>query len=226
MEEYSLLNPVISIVLTRFELFPWHLRLHSVYELRDAEAPEVPLTEDLQFHFLELTERKWEHFRSQLAQETGSQQNQLPLRNWMDFLLNANRKTEDEMESMINETPGLDVAYGKFQAFTRDEELRDLALRRQMAIWDRKAEIEKGMTMGIEKGMTMGIEKGVAMGIEKGVAQGLVHSVCQTLQFRFGSEVPMELIQKISAITDTETLQMLFQKAFQVQTLSEFTQNL
>ena len=52
--EYTLMRPVISIVLTRFPIFPQLKKIHTVFEIRARENPDVLLTDHLQIHFLRI----------------------------------------------------------------------------------------------------------------------------------------------------------------------------
>ena len=229
--DYTRLNPVISIILTQFDLLPKLSDLHNVFSIRAEKDPNVILTDDFQLHTLELTPKKWERLiAEQVPEPYRMVLAQIQLRNWVDFFLNGNRKTEAEMEKMIEETPGLDVTYGKFQAFTRDESLRDLAFRRQMAQWDHDAEIqlasEKGEEKGLVKGRAEGRAEGRVEGRVEGRAEGRVETLSETLRklldFRFGGAVPTEIMGLIETSSDAELLEDLFALALAAKTLEEF----
>ena len=49
-DQSTLLRPVISIILTRFQIFPQLQNVHQVFELRARENPDILLTDQLQIH--------------------------------------------------------------------------------------------------------------------------------------------------------------------------------
>ena len=225
-ESYVNLKPVVSIILTRFDLLKELPDLHNVFGIRAEKKPDFILTDDLQIHTLELTPQKWGRFMKDPDLEAAQK---LP-QNWTDFFLNANCKSEEEMENLILATPGLDVAYDKFQEFTQDDELRELAFAREKAERDREAELlyaqtaglEKGRREGIREGRLKGIREGVREGREKGIQEGLVQgqekgkaemlieNIQNILDFRFGKSVSAELKTQFESLTDIPELQELF----------------
>lgn len=208
--DYSALNQVISIALMSFELFPTVPELHNVFELRNIRDSKIRLTDILQFHTLELTERKWQYYLTRLKEETSEGRQDLHLHNWVDFLLNANQKTEAEMENMVLRTPGLDTTYEKFRIFTSDDQLREQMRLRRKAEMDHRAEIEYGKEEGRIEGR-----------IEE--RKAALHRI---LQLRFGEQVSEEIFYKISQMTDGNRLQKYFDEATCAKTLEEFVENL
>lgn len=213
-ENYLKLQPVISIILTRFDLLQGLPDLHNIFGIRAEKNPHVLLTDDLQIHTLELTEEKWTRF----LKDHPLNAEQKRLQNWLDFLLNANKKSEGEMENLIMAADGLDVAYGKLQELSRDQELREIAFAQEKAERDREAELLFAQTAGLEKGIEKGIEKGLRKGLRQGRAEGektgmaktLIANIQNVLHFRFGTTVPPELEGQIQTIQDPDLLQDLF----------------
>ncbi|MDO4585337.1 MAG: Rpn family recombination-promoting nuclease/putative transposase, partial [Planctomycetia bacterium] len=149
-DDYSRLNPVVSIVLTRFVMFPELSDIHNVFNITAEKNPEYILTDDLQIHTLELAPRK-------LAALAEIQE---PLRRWLDFLCTANEKTEVEMKVLLTKDRGLEVAYDKFREFTRNDEYRQLALAREKAERDYRAEMSYARKQGLAEGREEGLAEG------------------------------------------------------------------
>ena len=68
------------------------------------------------------------------------------------------------------------------------------------------------------------IERGRQEGIQQGIQQGLQKSILRLLIHRFHS-IPQELSQKVSALTNTQKLQTLFDASLEVNSLEELTLN-
>jgi len=151
-EGYEQLWPVVSIVLTRFPLFSQLTDLHNVFNIAAEKDPKVLLTRHFEMHTLELTKPKWDRFMEQIA---AAQEGQKNLRNWIDFLLHSNQKTEAEMETLTCGTPGLDLAYQKFVEVNSDERMRELAWAREKAARDEHGRLlfakEEGRAEGREE---------------------------------------------------------------------------
>ncbi len=182
-EDYWLLRPVTSIILSRFEIFSQHEDIHSVHEIRDIRHPEVGFLKDLQFHFLELTPRKWNHFVDEIQDKSELPDYIVQLRNWVDFFQNVDKKTETEMSTMIQKTPGLDTAYDKYEQFNQSDRLRDLAEQRLKTERDRRAELaymlDTERAEGWEKGRAEGRVAGIAEGRVAGIAEGRVAGIAE-----------------------------------------------
>ena len=140
-EHYTELRPVVSIVLTHFKLFPQLSRMHNVFTLRSETEPYLLFTEHAEIHTLELTGRKLEPVFSGMTEVSEKDE---PLRNWIDYLLNANQKTEAEMDKLLTHTPGLERTHRLYSRFTRDELFRERALAREQAIRDIEFSIHQG----------------------------------------------------------------------------------
>ena len=222
-EPYTVLYPVISMILTEFEMFPQLEELHNVFNLVPEKNPNFRLTDHMQIHTLEFAGKKLLQL-PQIAR---------PLRHWADFLINGNAKTEEEMETLAQGIPGLDAACAKLREFSQSDELRELAIARQKAERDKIAEISfaknEGIAEGIAEGMAKGIAKGMAEGIAKGrvegIAEGRVEGMAegmakatlikllQVLKVKFPQEFTPELEAAISRITDPQRLDVLFTEA-------------
>ena len=222
-KDYTELQPVISIVLTRFALFHDELPdLHNVFSIAAEKNPQVIFSPNLQIHTLELTDKKWQRL---LAERFPTVSESGRLQNWLDFLLNANRRTEDEMNEKVLTTPGLEAAYRKFQEVAADDELREAAFAQEKARRDemsrmnyaRSTAIAEGRAQGIAEGIAEGIAQGIAQGITQGKVQGrsegMAKGLLRMLNARFRNQLTIEQKEKVLAITDEELMNQLFDDA-------------
>ena len=217
-EDYAELRPVVSIVLTRFELFPQLSQMHNVFTLRSETEPSVTFTEHEEIHTLELTDHKLEPVFSGMKEVSEKDE---PLRNWIDYLLNANQKTEAEMDKLLTRTPGLERTHRIYSRFTRDERLRERALAREKAIRDEAAHLEfaiqKGLAEGLAKGRAEGLAKGLAegraegeaVGLEKGQLKAKAESLTMILESKFPAEFTETERERLQKLTDLERLDEL-----------------
>jgi flagellar biosynthesis/type III secretory pathway protein FliH len=97
-------------------------------------------------------------------------------------------------------------------------------LAEKVARWgeeDRRAAREEGWREGIEKGWQEGIEKG----IEKGRGEAFHEAIIEVLTSQF-DKLPEGLEQKISAVTDVDSLKRLVRRAGVVGSVEEFESEL
>lgn len=209
---YEQLRPVVSIVLTRFPLFRELEDLHNVFNIAAEKDPKVLLTRHFEMHTLELTKPKWDRFMEQIA---AAQEGQKNLRNWIDFLLHSNQKTEAEMETLTCNTPGLDLAYQKLVEVNSDERMRELAWAREKAARDEHGRLlfarEEGRAEGRAEGLTQGLAQGRAF---------LSQSLQRMLPLFYPEFTTQEILERIRNIEETERLQeimnaMIEQKPFE-----------
>ncbi|MDO4584645.1 MAG: Rpn family recombination-promoting nuclease/putative transposase, partial [Planctomycetia bacterium] len=147
-EDYTQLNPVISIVMTRFELFPELSKLHNVFYITAQDAPEYILTEDFEFHSLELVEKKIIQIPKMPER----------LRGWIEFFSYVNQKTEEEMKVLIKKDKFLGKAYKKYEEFCQDAQMRQLAEDE----WRNKLEKNTLLRFAREEGEAKGEARGEA----------------------------------------------------------------
>ena len=75
--------------------------------------------------------------------------------------------------------------------------------------------------IAIQKGVKQGIEQGIEQGLQEGERQASYNLLVVTLETRFG-EIPEELVERLTAVTDTTILQDLHRKAILAESLDEF----
>ena len=191
---YEQLRPVISIVVTRFELFPQLTDLHNVFTLSAEKDPAVLFSDQIEIHSLELIDTKLERLVREAEDQHG---NQFQLQNWMEYLRNGNRKTEAEMDTLICTTPGLGETHARYTQFTEDDELRELAFAREKYERDHLAQLTLAKRKGREEGELL-------MG---------TRMLTSILQARFSEAFPLEDQIRITSLTDAEFLNALILKA-------------
>jgi len=215
---YEQLRPVISIVVTRFELFPQLKDLHNVFTLSAEKDPSVLFSDQIEIHSLELIDEKLARL-GKLTHET--HENQIQLQNWMDYLLNGNRKTEAEMDTLICTTPGLGETHERYTQFTKDDELRELAFAREKYERDHRAQLSFAERKGLRQGLAQGREEGLHLGLAKGLAKGRAEGellattrmLTSILQARFPEAFTQEDQHRVASLTDAELLNALVLKA-------------
>jgi len=131
-EDYTLLNPVIALTITDFEMFPHLERVINRFILKEKDFLVDYLTEDLELVFVELP--KFDKPLEQLESLTDK---------WIYFLKNA-RNLEIVPENM-GDVPELQKAFEiANQATMNREELDDLE-RREIYIHDQRNAIKKAV---------------------------------------------------------------------------------
>jgi len=202
-QDYVEIQPVISIVLTRFTLFKELPDLHNVFNIRSEKNRDFVLTPNLEIHTLELTETKWKRFLEgmMLENQTEEMKKQEALKNWLDYFLHSHRKTEEEMRQLVAETQGMDVAFHKFTDFQKDTYMRDMA--RAM---ERTARDERGRLLFAQK---EGLEKGLAEGRAEGRAEALVDSISKFYPFVYSEEISPEFQNRLLQIQDCGRLDVI-----------------
>jgi predicted transposase/invertase (TIGR01784 family) len=128
--DYSLLRPVRSIVITEFSVFPELKRLHTVFEVRARENPSVLLSEHLQIHFLRLG--NWDRQDSDLGQLCRG------LQGWLQFWAFGSELEGDKMSAMLQDVPEVLSAYDEYKRFTADPVMREKVKARERFLIDQR----------------------------------------------------------------------------------------
>ncbi|MDO4573994.1 MAG: Rpn family recombination-promoting nuclease/putative transposase [Planctomycetia bacterium] len=141
-EDCRPLNPVISIVITRFLMFPELDGPHNPFYITCQQDTQYILTDDLQIHFIELIPQKLNQL-PQMAPE---------IQLWLDFLENADKKGEEELSVLRKKESGIGEAYRKYESFHQSPELRALAEERWRNELCKRTLLEDACDKGLEKG--------------------------------------------------------------------------
>jgi predicted transposase/invertase (TIGR01784 family) len=171
-DDYTLLNPVIALTITDFEMFPEINQLTSSFILKEKDFLINYPIYDLELVFVELP--KFHKTIDEL--ETLADK-------WLYFLKNA-RALEVVPESM-NLVPEIKQAFefAKQGNLTREEldEFEHQAIfihdQRNIAIKSMK----QGLKQGIEQGLKQGIEQGIEQGLDRGRREAKLETAKQLL---------------------------------------------
>ncbi|MDR3232222.1 MAG: Rpn family recombination-promoting nuclease/putative transposase [Planctomycetaceae bacterium] len=144
-DEYTVLCPVKSIIITEFPVFSSLKDLHTVFELRARENPNVILTDHLQIHFLRLG-----NIKNNLA---GLNVICPGLRSWMNFLAFGSIYGEDKMSTLLQDSPQVREAYEELKLFSADPAMREKARERQRFITDMRLNINEARLEGRNEGI-------------------------------------------------------------------------
>jgi len=213
-EPYPELRPAVSICVLDRILFTEYDDHHLSFRLRCDQQPLV-LTDDLEFHTLELPKFKPEN--RQIEQFT-------PLEKWVYLLKHAEHENPDELArmlgdpeygeavgilQMISKTPEDRQFYEARMKFLNDQEARIIAARGKGHEEGHKEGREEGREQGREEGREEGREQGREQGREEGREEGLLAGKIQLLQQLLGDD-EMSL-KDFSGRSQTELASMLTQ---------------
>ncbi|MEA5469916.1 Rpn family recombination-promoting nuclease/putative transposase [Spirulina sp. 06S082] len=142
-EGYNLLNPVIALTITDFEMFPDLEQFISRFILKERDYLVDYLVYDFELVFVELP--KFNKHLEQLENVTEK---------WIYFLKNARRL--QDIPTNMGEVPEIMKAFeiANQANFNRDE-LEDLE-KREMFIHDQKNVITKALKQGMQQGIQKG----------------------------------------------------------------------
>lgn len=146
---YRQLKKCIIINILSFKHFE-HDRLHSRFHIHEDEWHEI-LTDYLEIHYIELPKAKGYN---------GSKENELLLE-WVEFL---SIKDGDELVKLREDKEwpeDIVKAFKELEELSKDPEMREAALSREIALLDLLTRLEEAEDRGIEKGKEQGIEQGI-----------------------------------------------------------------
>ena len=142
-EDYKLLRPVRSIIITEFPVFPELKRLHTVFEVRARENPVVLLSDHLQIHFLRLG--NWDR------QDSGLGQLCRDLQGWLQFWAFGSELEGDKMSAMLQDVPEVQAAYNEYKRFTSDPVMREKLESRERFLIDQRLDRAEAFADGEAK---------------------------------------------------------------------------
>ncbi|MEB3342687.1 Rpn family recombination-promoting nuclease/putative transposase [Okeania sp.] len=145
-EDYTLLNPVIALTITDFEMFSGLDKVISRFLLKEKEyLIDYPIY-DIELIFVELP--KFQKEISELVTLTDK---------WLYFLKSANDL--DSVPEIMEEVPEINKAFVVAnQANLTREEIENLEAR-QIYIYDQKNSIKRAKNQAIEEGKQIGIRE-------------------------------------------------------------------
>jgi len=123
-DDYGVLRPVRSIIITEFPVFPELTRLHAVFEIVARENPKVLFTKHFQAHVLRLGNLL-------RGDQSGLAELCLPLQRWMQFWCFGSKMEDKSMSVMLQDAPEVLAAYDEYKRFTADPEMREKIRERE-----------------------------------------------------------------------------------------------
>ena len=172
-ENYNLLNPVIALTITDFQMFEHLETVISRFCIKEKNNLVDYLADELEFVFVELP--KFDKTLAELETLTDK---------WIYFMKTA--RTLRSVPEELGNVPELRKAFTIANEVNLEpDELEDLE-RREIFIQDQRGAITKATRIGIEQGIRQGIEQG----IEQGIKQGNVTLIVRQLERRVGPLSP------------------------------------
>ena len=182
-EDYTLLNPVIALTITDFEMFQDLDAVISRFVLRKKHDLTDYSIDGLELVFVELPK-----FHQALNQVEGLTEQ------WIYFLQNAR-----QLESVPSSMKNVSVIQRAFavanQSNLSREELEDLE-NREMFIHDQRNAIVKGTKQGLAEGLRQGLKQGRAEGLAEGLERG-------------ANEAKILIVQRLLATLDDTTISQM-----------------
>lgn len=184
-QDYSLLNPVIALTITDFEMFEHSGKVISRYRLKEKDDL-TDYSEDIELVFVELP--KFDKPISELDNLTDK---------WLYFLKSANQlqavpTTLDEVSAIHN---AFEVA--RQSRLTREE--LEILEKREMFLHDSRNAIRKAQQIGEAQGLERGLQKGLKAGRQEGERNVKVEIARSLL-----GVLPMEVISQTTGLSLNE----------------------
>ncbi|MCK5356562.1 MAG: Rpn family recombination-promoting nuclease/putative transposase [Methyloprofundus sp.] len=184
-EDYVLLNPVIALTITDFELFPEQKDLISHYKLLE-KRHLIEYSDDIELIFIELP--KFNKSEEQLSTIQDR---------WLYFIKNAG-SLEYVPKNMSKE---IARAYQIANEANFSEEELELQHKKKDWIYIQKSAIELATKTGLEKGM----EKGKLMGRAEGKELGRLEEKKQMVINMHQAQVDIDVICQVTGMSIEET---------------------
>ena len=215
-DKYDLLNPVIALTITDFQMFENLETVISRFVLKEKTFFVDFLTAELEFVFVELP--KFNKTLEELETLTDK---------WIYFMKTA--RTLSYVPEELGNVPELRQAFAiANEANLEPDELEDLE-RREIFIQDQRGAITKATRLGMEEGIRRGIERGIEQGIEQGIKQGIEQGIKQAnlrlilrLLERSVGFMSLDTQSRIAQLS-AEQLQSLGEALLDFTTLSDLT---
>jgi len=169
-EDYTILQPVIALTITDFEMFPELEQILSRFILKEKTYLTDYPVYDIELVFIELPK-----FNKELEElETITDK-------WLYFLKTARKL--DAIPTVMENEPAIKKAFAiASQANLSKQELDDLE-RRAIFIHDQRNDLKKATRSGLEQGKKEGIQQGIEQGIEQGELKAKLSIAQQLLAF-------------------------------------------
>jgi predicted transposase/invertase (TIGR01784 family) len=172
-EDYTLLNPVIALTITDFEMFPSSDRIISRYRLKEKDDL-TDYTDDIELVFVELPK-----FTKTLAELESM------VDKWLYFLISANQL--ETVPPNLDAVPALHHAFEVAKQSRMSRKELELLEKRQMFLHDNRNAILKAKQDGLQEGRKEGLQEGTLLG-EKRKALEIAQQLLDVLDIKIISQ--------------------------------------
>ena len=155
--DYDVIKPVISIIITDFNLIAGSKAYHHRFRFYDARH-KVEFSSVQEINTLELTKLPKTSDRSDLF-------------DWMKLI---GAQSEEDYTMLAEKRPIFKKVVAVVKKLSADEEARMEYDKHEMWRMDYAATMRNAARKGMARGLAEGLEKGMAKGMEKGMAEGRV----------------------------------------------------
>ena len=111
---YDTLKPVICINLLKFIIFKGIDKIHTCFMIYEKDYRDIPLTDNLQIHFLE-----HKKFKKNIKIKKD-------LYIWFEYFKNEGKEKEKSMQTLLENNKIMKKAHEKYIEFTQNDELRHI----------------------------------------------------------------------------------------------------
>jgi predicted transposase/invertase (TIGR01784 family) len=185
-DRYRDLHPAISLCLLDQRLFLQALaaeRWHHSFRLRCDQAPQMVLTEDLEFHIFELP--KFRPSSDNISSLSSDEK-------WLYLFRHAAEQETDLLSEMLGESPYRE-ALGVLKMISKSPEDYSYYEDRLKFLRDEEDKLFTARKEGWQEGRQEGRQEGELIGIHKGLEKGKLAGSIQTLQELLGDAVMSDL---------------------------------
>lgn len=150
--DYDVLSKTIAILIVNDSIDKFNIieKYHTKWNIREEDYKDIILTDHFEIRIIELP--KYIEYKKVNIKNSNP---------WLDFLLNP--KERGNLKKMEDKSI-IDEAREKWKEIISDEQIRDRALRLEIA----RLDYNTGLKHAKEEGVKLGIEQGIEQGIELG----------------------------------------------------------
>ena len=174
---YQYLPRCVSIHILGEE-FPLSTELHSIYRVMNVRTFQ-PFSDDLEFHFLDLTKLKEEN---------------TDLERWLKFIQTEDSAVREELGRRNIVMQYANEVMNQFYADKQERLNYEAAIRYEAdraSLWE----------AGLDKGIQIGEKRGEKRGLQRGEQQGHVQAMLQTARNMKADGMPMSAIIKYTGLS-------------------------
>lgn len=189
---YSEIHAVYGVAILTFVMFPHLKGVHNSFLLTAKRDPQIVFSDLFQLHTLEITSEKEEEFPNLKPR----------LQRWANFFYHAHKKSEEEMQKLLENDSLLQRVLKEYQRFNNDQQMRALDEERERFLHDYATDMEESM--------------------RQGHIEGKVEAVLTALKVHLGVEISQKVVDLLEKQADSAVLDALLVHAMTCQSLKEF----